>query len=45
MLRAGDEVGERVHLVFESPVLVPLASHLAAAAHVRDREDEAAVEE
>ena len=45
MLGAGDEVGERVHLVLEPAVLVPLATHLAAAAHVRDREDEPAVEQ
>ena len=45
VLGARDEVGEGVGLVLEPAVLVPLATHLAAAAHVRDREDEAAVEQ
>ena len=41
---AVDEVRERVALVQQLAVLVPLPAHLAAAAHVRDGEDHAAVE-
>ena len=36
---------ERVGLVLHPPVLVPGPAHLAAAAHVGDGEDDAAVEE
>jgi hypothetical protein len=42
--RDRDEVGERVALVLQLAVLVPLPPHFAPAAHVRDREDDAAVE-
>ena len=46
VLGAGDEVGERVRLVLSSlPSSYQLAAELAAAAHVRDREHEAAVEQ
>ena len=44
MLAAGDEVGEGVALVEELPVLVPLPAHLAASAHMGDREDHTAVQ-
>ena len=42
--RTVDEVREGVALGEELAVLVPLPAHLAAAAHVRHREDHAAVE-
>ena len=45
VLRARDEVGERVRLVQQLAVVVPTATHLAAAAHVRDREHDTAVEQ
>ena len=45
VLGAGDEVGERVRLVQHPPLVVPGLAHLAAAAHVRDRDDDAAIEE
>ncbi len=45
VLRARDEVGERVGLVLEPAGLVPRAAHLASAPHVRHREDETAIEE
>ena len=45
MAAGGDEVRERVGLVLHPTVLVPGASHLPAAAHVRDGEDHAPVEQ
>ena len=45
VLRRRDEVGEGVPLVEQLPALVPGPPHLLAAAHVRDRDDEAAVEQ
>jgi len=42
---AGDEVTERVGLVFHPPVLVPRPTHLAPAAHVCHGEDHAPVEQ
>jgi hypothetical protein len=42
--RAVHEVRERVALVQELAVLIPLAAHLTTAAHVRDGEDHAAVQ-
>src|SRR5690348_12865529 len=45
MLGRRDEVGERVHLAQQLAVLVPPAAHLAAAADVRDRVAEPAVEQ
>ena len=44
-LRGRDEVGERVLLLQHLPVVVPLLAHLAAAADVRDGDDDAPVEE
>ena len=44
-LGARDEVGERVGLVIEAAVFVPAPAQLAAAAHVRDRAHEAAIEQ
>ena len=43
--RAGDEVGERVALGQHLALLVPVPAQLAAAADVRDGEDDAAVEQ
>ncbi len=43
--RAGDEVGERVDLVQQLAFVVPAPAHLAAAADVRDRVAEAAVQQ
>jgi hypothetical protein len=45
VLGGGDEVGERVRLVLELAVLVPVAAELAAPAHVRDREHHPALEQ
>ena len=45
MLGAGDEVRERVALPPKAPVLVPVASEFAAAAHMGDGEHEASLEE
>src|SRR5262249_62160585 len=45
LLAAGDEIGEGVHLVRHAARLVPGLAEIAAAADVRHREDDAAVEE
>ena len=45
MFRDRDEVGERVPLREHASLVVPLLSHLAAAANVCDRDDEAAIEQ
>src|SRR6185295_982114 len=44
-LGARDEVGERVHLLHHASLLAPLFAKLAAAANVRDRVDDAAIEQ
>ena len=45
MLRARDEVAERVFLLEQLAVIVPYFAQLGAAADVRDGEDEAAIEQ